>query len=83
LSTCRSDVGLERIECRDIQISCIAARVWQSHSRHADLRKVSKKRPSTQKYLAGHQARTPLGGLHSRRKILRRSSELTKVTTEL
>jgi hypothetical protein len=29
-------------------------RVWQSHSRHADLKKVSRqKRPSTQKYLAG------------------------------
>jgi hypothetical protein len=45
------------MECRDIQISCIAARVWQSHSRHADLRKVSNRKcPSTQKYLAG-----PLG----------------------
>jgi hypothetical protein len=31
--------------------------VWQSHLRHADLRKVSnQKRPSTQKHLAG-----PLG----------------------
>jgi hypothetical protein len=29
------------VECRDTQISCIAARVWQSHSRHADLKKVS------------------------------------------
>jgi hypothetical protein len=32
---------LERMECRDTQISCIAARVWQSHPRHADLKKVS------------------------------------------
>jgi ribosomal protein L37AE/L43A len=43
----------ECMECRDTQISCIAARVWQSHPRHADLRKASKqKRTSTQKYLA-------------------------------
>jgi hypothetical protein len=45
--------------------------VWQSHSRHADLKKVSN--PSTQvtgSTWQGHQARTPQGGLHSRRKIL-------------
>jgi hypothetical protein len=30
----------ECMECRDTQMSCIAARVWQSHSRHADLKKV-------------------------------------------
>jgi hypothetical protein len=50
------------MECRDTQISCIAARVWQSHPRHADLRKVSnRKRPSTRKYLAGPIRRTPHG----------------------
>jgi hypothetical protein len=31
------------MECRDTQISCMAARVWQSHPRHADLRKGSRK----------------------------------------
>jgi hypothetical protein len=31
----------ELMACRDIQISCITARVWQSHLRHADQRKVS------------------------------------------
>jgi hypothetical protein len=37
--------------------------VWQSHSRHADLRKVSKqKHPSMQKFLAG-----PLGMPSTRR----------------
>jgi hypothetical protein len=37
--------------------------VWQSHSRHANLRKISKhKRPSTHKYLAG-----PLGAHHTGR----------------
>jgi hypothetical protein len=34
-------VNDERIEYRDTQISCIAARVWQSRSRHADIKKVS------------------------------------------
>jgi hypothetical protein len=41
--------------------------VWQSHSRHADLRKVSN--PSAQvpgSTWQGHQARTTQGGLHSR-----------------
>jgi hypothetical protein len=50
------------MECRDIQISCIAARVWQSHSRHADIRKVSNQnRPSTRKYLAGPSGAHPHG----------------------
>jgi hypothetical protein len=36
-------------------------RVWQSHSRHADLRKVSKhKSPSTRKYLAGPSGVHPM-----------------------
>jgi hypothetical protein len=49
------------MECGDTQISCIAARVWQSHSRHADLRKVSKlKHPCIWKYLAGPFRRAPL-----------------------
>jgi hypothetical protein len=34
----------ECMECRDTQISCTAARVWQNHSRHADLKKVSKQK---------------------------------------
>jgi hypothetical protein len=58
------------MECRDTQISYIDARVWQSHSRHADLKNVSKrKRPSAQKYLAGPSGAHPQEGLHSRRKI--------------
>jgi hypothetical protein len=32
----------ERMECKDNQISCVTARVWQSHPRRADLKKVSK-----------------------------------------
>jgi hypothetical protein len=37
-------------------------RVWQSHSRHADLRKDSnQKRPSTRKYLAGTLGVHPAG----------------------
>jgi hypothetical protein len=36
--------------------------VWLGHSKHADLRKVSKhKHPSTQKYLAGPLGVHPLG----------------------
>jgi hypothetical protein len=36
--------------------------VWQSHPRHADLKKVSKqKRPSTRKYLAGPLGAHPTG----------------------
>jgi hypothetical protein len=55
-------VDLESMECRDTQISCIAARVWQSHSRHAYLKKVSnQKRPSTQRYLAGPIGAHPTG----------------------
>jgi hypothetical protein len=34
-------VDLERVECKDTQISYMDARVWQGHSRHADLGKVS------------------------------------------
>jgi hypothetical protein len=37
----RRFVDLEHMECRDTQISCISARVWQGHSRHADLKEVS------------------------------------------
>jgi hypothetical protein len=37
-------------------------RVWQRHSRHADLKKVSsQKSPSTQKYLAGPLGAHPIG----------------------
>jgi hypothetical protein len=37
-------------------------RVWKSHSRHADLRKVSnQKHPSTRKYLAGPLGVHPTG----------------------
>jgi hypothetical protein len=50
------------MECRDTQISCIAARVWQSHPRYDDLKKVSKqKRPSTRNYLAGPIRHAPHG----------------------
>jgi hypothetical protein len=37
-------------------------RVWQSHSRHTDHKKVSnQKRPSTRKYLAGPLGTHPIG----------------------
>jgi hypothetical protein len=72
------------MECRDIQISCIAARVWQSHPRHADLGKVSRQKfPSTQKYLTG-----PIRGALHREAFIPDvkswgwSSELAKATTE-
>jgi hypothetical protein len=41
------------MECRDIQISCIAAKRLVEPLGHADLKKISRqKRPSTQRYLA-------------------------------
>jgi hypothetical protein len=78
---CEEIVDLEYMECRDTQISCIAARVWQSHSRHADLRKVSKhERPSTQKYLAGPSGVHPTGRPSFPRKILGVQSRLVGLT---
>jgi hypothetical protein len=34
-------VNLDRMDCRDTPISCIAAKSLKDHSRHADLKKVS------------------------------------------
>jgi ribosomal protein L37AE/L43A len=56
-------VNDECMECRDTQISCIAARVWQSHSRHADLKKVSnQKAPKHPEILGRAIRRTPHRG---------------------
>jgi hypothetical protein len=94
----QSDVNLECMECRYTQISYIAARVWQSHPRHADLKKVSnRKRPSTQKYLAGPLDAHPMGRpsfpMLNPIKVFRagegddeaegRSNDLTRTTTKL
>jgi hypothetical protein len=58
----RNNIDLERMECGDTQISYIAARVWQSHPRHADLKKVSNwKHPSIWRYLAGPLGTHPTG----------------------
>jgi hypothetical protein len=70
-----NNVDLECMECRDTQISAWLQGVWQSHSRHADLRKVSsQKRPSTGD--TWHPRRRP----SFRRKILGVQSRLVELT---
>jgi hypothetical protein len=61
-------------------------RVWQSHSRHADLRKVSNQKcPSTQKHFAGPSGTHAIGrpsflskilGVHSRLAGLQEHTDL-------
>jgi hypothetical protein len=58
-------------------------RVWQSHPRHADLKKVSnQKHPSTRRYLAGPLGTHPTGAGEGDDGAVGRSSNLTKTTTE-
>jgi hypothetical protein len=60
--SCEITSILNVLSCRDTQMSCIAARVWQSHPRHADLKEVSRRKcPSTQKFLAGPSGAHPTG----------------------
>jgi hypothetical protein len=74
----QNNVDLERMECGDTQISCMAARVWQDHSTHADLRKVSsQKRPSTEKRLTGPSGAHPTERPSFRRKTPGVQSRLT------
>jgi hypothetical protein len=75
--------GLD-MKCRDTQTSKHgrkesgrAARGMPTSGRYQDYRAQAPGSP-----WQGHQARTPRGCLHSRRKILGRSSELAKATTE-
>jgi hypothetical protein len=58
----QSDVDLERMECSDTQISCMAARSLARPLKACRPLKVStQKSPSTQRYLAGPSGAHPLG----------------------
>jgi hypothetical protein len=54
-------IDLESIECGDTQISCIAVESLVEPPRHADLKVSNRKRPRTQKYLAGPSGTYPTG----------------------
>jgi hypothetical protein len=61
----QSDVNLERMECRDTQISCIATKIRVEPLEACRPKEgLKSKRPSTQKYLAGPSGAHPQGGLH-------------------
>jgi hypothetical protein len=69
------------MECRDTQISCIAARVWQRHPRHADPRKVpSQEHPEALGRAIRHAPHRE--AFIPDVKILGRSSELKKAMTK-
>jgi hypothetical protein len=58
----QSDVNLERMECRDIQISCMAAKsLAESLEACQPLKVSSQKRPSIRRYLAGPLGAHPAG----------------------
>jgi hypothetical protein len=58
----RRDINLERMSVEAPRYPAWLQGVWQSHPRHADLKKVSsQKRPSTQRYLAGPLGAHPTG----------------------
>jgi hypothetical protein len=51
------DVNLERMECRDTQISCITAESLQSHPRHDDLKKLSRQKAPKNPNILGRAIR--------------------------